>query len=74
MFIVNVSGGWIYFSNASYGGKLYKMKTDGTGKTKINDDDAMVINVLGDWLYYGTGSQGYTIKVKIDGTGRQIIN
>lgn len=71
---INVSGDWIYFSNISNGDKLYKMKTDGTGKTKISDDDVMFINVSGDWLYYGTYSGEDTIKIKTDGTGRQIVD
>ncbi|MFP3499406.1 DUF5050 domain-containing protein, partial [Pseudomonas sp. SIMBA_059] len=32
-----VYNGWIYFSNYSRGGYLYKMKTDGTQLTKITD-------------------------------------
>ena len=71
---INVSGEWIYYSNASDDYKLYKIKTVGTGKTKINDDDAKFINVVGEWIYYGTGSETDTIKVKIDGTERQIVN
>lgn len=71
---INVSGDWIYYSNASDSYKLYKIKIDGTGKTKINDDDAMFINIVDEWIYYGTGSENQTIKVKIDGTERQIVN
>jgi len=71
---INVSGDWIYYSNVSDANKLYKIKTDGTGKIKINDDDAMFINVVGDWIYYGIGTSDDTIKVKTDGTERQIFN
>lgn len=71
---INVSGDWIYYSNLSDGNKLYKIKTDGTGKMKISDDDAVFINISGDWIYYGTGSQNDTMKVKTDGTERQIVN
>jgi len=28
----------------------------------------------GEWIYYATGSNDDTIKVKIDGTERQIVN
>lgn len=71
---INVSGDWIYFSNLSDGNKLYKMKIDGTGTIKINDDDAAFINISDQWIYYATSSQTDTIKVKIDGTQRQIVN
>lgn len=71
---INVSGDWIYYANGSDNGKLYKMKTDGTGRVKISDDEPMFINISGDWLYYGTDSQEDIIKIKTDGTGRQIVN
>lgn len=71
---LNVSGDWIYYSNLSDGARLYKMKVDGTGNIKINDDDAAFINIVGEWIYYSTGSEFETIKVKIDGTERQIVN
>lgn len=71
---INVSGDWVYYSNVSDSYKLYKIKIDGTNKTKINDDDAMFINIVGEWIYYATGSDDDTIKVKIDGTERQIVN
>lgn len=71
---INVSGDWIYYSNVSDENKLYKIKTDGTGKIKINDDDAMFINVMDDWIYYGISTSDDTIKVKTDGTERQIVN
>jgi putative cell wall-binding protein len=71
---INVYGEWVYYSNASDNNKLYKIKIDGTGKTKINDDDAMYINVVGGWIYYATSADTNTIKVKIDGTERQIVD
>ncbi len=71
---INVSGEWVYYSNTSDSHKLYKIKIDGTGKTKISDDDAMYINIVNEWIYYGTGSGTDTIKVKTDGTERQIFN
>ncbi|HBM74479.1 MAG TPA: hypothetical protein DD429_02850 [Clostridiaceae bacterium] len=71
---INVSGDWIYYAIGSDSGKLYKMKTDGTGRVKINDDEAMLINTSGDWLYYAIGSQKNIVKIKTDGTGKQILN
>jgi putative cell wall-binding protein len=71
---INVSGDWVYYSNLSDNNKLYKIKIDGTGKTKINDDDAMYINIAGEWIYYATNLEDDTVKVKIDGTERQIAN
>lgn len=66
---------WIYYSNLSEGGKLYKVKTDGTGRVGLNSDNSMYINVVGDWIYYSNFDDGKKIyKVKTDGSGRQRIN
>ncbi|MGK0468136.1 MAG: hypothetical protein ACJAX4_003456 [Clostridium sp.] len=61
-------GDWIYYNNNT----LYKIKTDGTGKTEISKDVATFINVSGEWVYYieylsGTNNM---YKVKTDGTKR----
>lgn len=57
--------------------KLYKMKTDGTNKTKVCDDVASYINVKSGWIYYFNESDmndiyygGKLYKIKIDGTER----
>lgn len=38
MLFMVVSQDFIYYSNTSDGGKLYKMKTDGTGAIGVADD------------------------------------
>lgn|GEM_PF-2384716 len=72
--LVAIQGDWIYYSNGSDIGKLYKIKTDGTGKQKLNDDySSQYINVIGNNIYYsGTNSNLYTIN--IDGSGRKKLN
>lgn len=71
---LNVAGDWIYYSNASDENKLYKIKTDGTNKTKISDETALFIQVAGDWVYYANNSSEQIIKVKTDGSERQIMD
>jgi hypothetical protein len=61
-----LQGEWIYYSNDG----LYKIKTDGTAKTKISSEGATHINVIGDWIYYINGNVGSIYKIKIDGTGK----
>ena len=71
------SDDWIYYSNTIDGYKLYKIRTDGTGKEKLNDDDSRFINVVGDWIYYNkTNPVGdYELyKIRTDGTDRQAID
>lgn len=64
-------GDWIYYRNGSDGDKLYKVKNDGSEKTKLDDDRAININVVDDWVYYSNYSDYYGIyKIKTDGTER----
>jgi hypothetical protein len=79
---LNVSGGWIYFTNESDGNNIYKIRTDGTDRIKLNDDYSCVttgmdisgINVVGDWIYYKNGIDNYRLyRIKNDGTGRQLF-
>ncbi len=77
---IAVSGDWIYYSNMSDGGNLYKIKTDGTRRTKLNDDFSCYINVVGDWIYYciysiNSAYESMNVyKIKTDGTGKVSIN
>lgn len=62
------NGEWVFFTNASDDDKLYKMKADGTGRTKLSDDGSEYINVIGDWIYYSSWSDGGKLyKIKTDG-------
>ncbi|MFZ5597101.1 MAG: DUF5050 domain-containing protein [Bacillota bacterium] len=54
--LISIQGDWIYYSNFQDDAKLYKIKTNGKEKTKLNDLPSMQINVVGDWIYYTTGS------------------
>lgn len=45
-------GDWLYYRNSSDGGSIYKIKTDGTQNTKINDISSCNININGDWIYF----------------------
>lgn len=59
--------GWIYYSNGRDKGKLYKVRTDGTEKTKLNDSPLITyINVSDGWVYYK--SEHGISKIKTDGS------
>ena len=81
---INVFGEWIYYENVinTIDGEdeviftegIYKLKTDGTGKTKICSDDAREMMVVGDWIYYCNYSDKVNLyKIKVDGTNRTKI-
>lgn len=68
-------GEWIYYQNSSDNKSIYKIKTDGTEKIKLNSDDSEYINIAGKWLYYANGNDNNAIyKIKTDGTGRVKID
>ena len=67
-------GDWIYYCNSSDGHKIYKIRTDGTQRTKLNDDYSKDINVVGDWIYYENISDDELYKVRTDGTQRIAVN
>ncbi|MEN6389289.1 MAG: DUF5050 domain-containing protein [Syntrophomonas sp.] len=62
------NGDWIYFTNTTDDYKLYKSHSDGSGWTKLCDDNASDINIVGDWIYYNGNNDLY--KIKTDGSGR----
>lgn len=75
--MVAQAGDWIYYSNSADGWGLYKVKTDGTQKTKLTDYPVRFINVMDDWVYfcdYVFDESTYLIKIKTDGTEQTIIN
>ncbi len=85
--IAAIQGDWIYFANDTDGYSIYKIHVDGSGQTKLNDDNSSYINVSGDWIYYsvseGPRKTGGMIepewksniyKIRIDGTSRTKVN
>jgi hypothetical protein len=55
-------------------GKLYKMRTDGTGRTEISDVECSFVNVIDDWIYFSKSSMSSSLfgglaKIHINGTG-----
>ena len=60
---VNITGGWIYYTN---GTSLNKMKTDGTGKQELFDKNVKGINVINNHVYCrSTDFVGYEIDVNV---------
>lgn len=69
---INAYKGWIYYFNPNDGDKLYKMRADGTAKTRLNSQASYNINIIGNWIYYR--SDGKLFKIKTDGTGKSRLN
>jgi hypothetical protein len=81
--IVDQHDGWIYLTGdfdgdsgdpaLLEGNKLYKMRNDGTGMTKISNDYVSDIKVIGDWIYFREIYSSNLYKIKKDGTGKTRI-
>ena len=67
---INALGDWIYFVDGS---DIYRVKTDGTEKTKVSAMTAYGYYIAGDWIVVEGGRFEITI-MKPDGTGRLIIH
>jgi len=69
----NAVDDWIYYCSLRYGMDIYAIKTDGSGRVKLNDDKSESINIVGDWIYYINWDDGLLYTIKTDGTGRQVF-
>ncbi|WP_242845208.1 DUF5050 domain-containing protein [Clostridium novyi] len=68
-FHLNVVGDWIYYSNYLDNGKLYKIRTDGSGeKHKLVNDTVDYINIVGDDIYFTAKGKLFKIPIDTDGT------
>ena len=64
--------GYIYYSNAADGEKLYKIGFDGVFNKKISENKAQYINISKDYIYYSNYSDGGKLyKSKLDGSEAQ---
>ncbi|WP_291570389.1 DUF5050 domain-containing protein [Clostridium sp. UBA4548] len=64
-------GEFIYFTNRSDADKIYKVKPDDSGLTKVTDSPGYSINIVGEWIYYSSGMYDMGIyKVKKDGSNK----
>ena len=69
---INITNGWVYYTNESDGSCIYKIRTDGTERQKISEDKSFSIVVDGEWIYYTDANFGKSIyKIRTDGTGHQ---
>lgn len=78
----NISDGWIYYSNNSDEGRLYKIRLDGSSKQKLSDEETChTIHVIGDYIIYAYSTKdnsgnwvwhGYYMMKK-DGSDKQYL-
>ncbi|MCM1579548.1 MAG: DUF5050 domain-containing protein, partial [Ruminococcus sp.] len=60
---------WIYYSNKNDVSRPYKVRSDGTGLTRLSMQSAVHMEVLGDWVYYcNPALTGGAFRTKTDGS------
>lgn len=82
---IQVDGNWIYYSNNPYDGhtamilpldqtkgNIYKITTDGTNRTKLNNEASRLNEVLDGWIYYSDWSDKL-YKMRLDGSNKLIV-
>ncbi len=68
------NNGYLYYSNWDDGGKIYRMKIDGSEKASLNTRYSSFINVDSEYIYYINTDDEYKIyKMKIDGSENSLI-
>ena len=72
----NLDGDWIYFCNYSDNNSMYKIKVDGTEKTRLGDGNGMIYPyVAGEWLYFSSNNdKGALYRIGKDGSGLQLVS
>lgn len=80
--VLNILDDWIYYEE-NVGEGLYRVKTDGTNKMKLLDNDIYYFHIDSSGIYYLVLKSDFTIegnqiiegyyKVNLDGTNRQIL-
>lgn len=59
-------GGWLYYSDFSQGGYIYRIKTDGTSRQQINSEYSKFLDIDGNVLTYENGYTGEISSVVLE--------
>jgi integrase len=51
----------------------FRTDIDNSNFIKLSDDVASYINIVGDWIYYYVASDGEFYRMRLDGTGREVV-
>jgi|GEM_PF-3657552 len=63
-------GDWYYYLNVYDDEKLYRIRTDGKMRKRLNNSQSSIVGISDDWICYINYSDNRTLyKIKTDGTG-----
>ena len=60
-------GDWVYYAGFDSAG-VFRVRADGTAKTKLVEGSITNLSIVGEWMYYGTGKS--INKARTDGTDK----
>ncbi|GAE86931.1 DUF5050 domain-containing protein [Acetivibrio straminisolvens] len=70
-----MSNGWVYYCNKSDGGSIYRIRTEGTDKTKLNNENSEFINLANEHIYYSSKTTGGKLySMSLGGSNRTKIS
>lgn len=70
----NIRGEWLYYRSLSESDhhKMYKIRLDGTQRTKVLDEQVSEIYAVNDWIYYSS-AETCELYMKPDGSSRELV-
>lgn len=70
---LNVNDGWIYYALRKDNYDLYKIKIDGTERTKLLDGQCRNINIIENWIFFVDENKDM-YRIDTDGSNKTIID
>lgn len=71
---LNVVGDWVYYCNLSENDCIFKMRTDGSERTQVSDDNCKYMAVCGKWIVCASENEDDNLyKMKLDGSERTLV-
>lgn len=66
-----IAGDWVYYLNAADSYRIYKIKLDGTGRSKLSEDQVLFMAIGNNSIYYSNGSDNQKLySLSLDGHER----
>jgi Leucine-rich repeat (LRR) protein len=66
--LIMIVSDWVYYSNSDDNNCLYRIKLDGTERTKITNASSTISEILGDYIYYVNDVDQKYYRVNTDGS------
>ena len=68
-------GDWIYYSNQEDNNRIYRVKPDGTEKSKVSNDRSFFLNHYDTYILFSNYSRGGRIyRISLDGSHSVVLN